>query len=134
MALTQARAFGAGTGGRYGSFAGRGAGAHPVDALTQARASGPHTGARYGSFAGKDGSAHPVSRLTQARSFGQQTGRRYGSFAGRTGPGPAPTPSPGPIGRMALPPRLVDELRLRRIEEDDVLLIIAAQIAAGLLH
>jgi hypothetical protein len=29
---------------------------------------------------------------------------------------------------------LVDDLRLRRIEEDDVLLLIAAQIAAGLLH
>jgi hypothetical protein len=29
---------------------------------------------------------------------------------------------------------LVDDLRLRLIEEDDVLLLIAAQIAAGLLH
>jgi hypothetical protein len=52
VALTQARAFGAHSGRRYGSFSGKGS-SHPVGRLTQARAFGAHTGMLYGSFAGR---------------------------------------------------------------------------------
>lgn len=106
MAITQARAFGAGTGGRYGSFAGR-IPARTVDTLTQTRASGAHTGGRYGSFAGRAPTAPP----------------------------PAPAPAPiGPIGSMRLPPHLAISLRHRLIEEDDVLLLMAAQISGLNIH
>lgn len=87
MALTQARAAGAFTSARYGSFAGRGDGEHPVGVLTQARAGAAHVGSRYGSFAGRGaavGDDRPVGRLTQARTAGAHTGRRYGAFGGRS--------------------------------------------------
>lgn len=101
MALTQARAAGAFTGGRYGSFAGRGAGggAHPVEALTQPRGHGAFTGKRYGSFAGRAAGSHPVDALTQPRAFGAFTGKRYGSFAGRS----AGTSGPHPVVRLTQP-------------------------------
>lgn len=167
MALTQVRAAGAFTGGRYGSFAGRGDGAHPVDAITQARAAAAHTGGRYGSFAGRDAGSHPVvpltqarasgahtgrrygsfdgraaqnGRITQARAFGPHTGRRYGSFDGRPEylpPTPGPIPGPGLSGgrRIHVPPALLDDLRQRLIDEDELLLLMAAFMAAtGQLH
>lgn len=73
------------------------------------------------------------------------TGAGYGSllafWVGGAGAqievGPTPAPSPAPIGsprRVQLPPALVNELALRRIDEDDVLLLLAWQIAAGLVH
>lgn len=130
MALTQARAFGTHAGARYGSFAGRGQ--HPVDVLTQPRAFGAHAGGRYGAFSGKSGGTHPVDRLTQLRAFGAHSGARYGSFAGRAAEAPAP-PSQGVIGGP--PPRRIRFGRfVRREDEDDLLLILAAQIAAGLIH
>lgn len=102
MALTQARAFGAHSGARYGSFAGRGAaaGAHPVDTLTQPRGHGAFTGKRYGSFAGRGGAdgAHPVGVLTQPRAFGAFSGKRYGSFAGR-----GPAAGTHPVGVLTQP-------------------------------
>mgnify|MGYP003651872650 CR=1 FL=1 len=85
--ITQAFAFGAHSGRRYGSFAGKttATATHPVDRITQAQAFGAHSGRRYGSFAGKATAvgSHPVGRLTQAFAFGAHSGRRYGSFAGR---------------------------------------------------
>ena len=100
MALTQARAAGAFTGGRYGSFAGRGpgGGAHPVGTLTQPRGHGAFTGKRYGSFDGRaGGGAHPVDAITQPRAFGAFSGKRYGSFAGRE------TAGGHPVGRITQP-------------------------------
>lgn len=65
---------------------------------------------------------------------------RYGSFAGRL-PTVPPTPiTPVPTGgrpwyRFPVPVDLLDRHRARLIEEDEVLLLMAAQIAAGgLLH
>ena len=118
MALTQARAFGAHAGRRYGSFAGKAVEAHPVDRLTQARAFGAHAGARYGSFEGRGGAgSHPVGRLTQLRAFGAHAGARYGSFAGR---GATEPPTGGGGGTsFVLPPNWRELLRERRIEEDD---------------
>lgn len=52
MALTQVRAFGALTGARYGSFAGKRV-SRPVGVLTQPRGFGALTGRRYSSFAGR---------------------------------------------------------------------------------
>lgn len=69
------------------------AGTHPVERLTQARAFGAHSGRRYGAFSGKTSApagGHPVGVLTQPRAFGAHTGRRYGSFAGRVGSVDAP--------------------------------------------
>lgn len=58
--------------------------------------------------------------------------------AGSTGevepPAPAPAPVAGVPRRVRLPQALVDELALRRIDEDDVLLLLAWQISAGLVH
>lgn len=129
MGITQPRAFGGFTGRRYGSFADKATDAHPVGLLTQPRAFGAHAGQRYGSFAGKvGGGAHPVDRLTQPRAFGAFTGRRYGSFDGRTAV--TPEPSPGGGGRIDFRPDIARALRLRLIEEDDVLLLlIASQFA-----
>lgn len=65
---------------------GSGGDGRTVDVLTQPRSFGAHSGRRYGSFAGRTESVvtHPVGRLTQARAFGAFSGRRYGSFAGRS--------------------------------------------------
>lgn len=55
---------------------------------TQGRPFGAFTGRRFSSFAGKtadSGSTHPVGVLTQTRPFGAFTGRRFASFAGKTG-------------------------------------------------
>lgn len=132
MALTQARSFGAHSGKRYGSFL---RGDHPVDKLTHARAFGAHTGQRYSTFGDKGASPHPVGKLTQLRAFGVHTGQRYGSFS-RIAPPVPPTPPSQPTGarRIQLPPAFIDQLRLQRIDEDDILLIIAAQISTGQLH
>jgi hypothetical protein len=57
--------------------------------------------------------------------------------AGSTGKPPAPAPAPQPVGfgrRIPLPQALIGELALRRIDEDDVLLLLAAQIASGQIH
>ena len=137
MALTQARSAGAFTAGRYGSFAAKGGGEHPVDVLTQSRTHGGFTGKRYGSFAGR-AVGHSVGTLTQPRSHAAFTGRRYGSFAGRTSTSPE-TPIPvAPSGRpyrFPVPADLAALQRQRLIEEDELLLLMAAQIAAsGLLH
>ena len=54
--------------------------------LTQASAFGAHSGRRYGSFVGKPAatvSSHPVVKITQALAFGAFSGRRYGSFSGK---------------------------------------------------
>lgn len=64
--LTQARAFGAFTGRRYGAFSGKST-ARNVGELTQARAFGAMTGRRYGSFAAKQATAPEV---TPAESSG----------------------------------------------------------------
>jgi hypothetical protein len=100
VAVTQPRAFGAFTGSRYSSFAGKsGSGPHPAGLLTQSRTFGAFTGRRYGSFAGRGGGgAHPVDAITQPRAFGAFTGRRYGSFAGRDAPA-----SNHPVGRITQP-------------------------------
>ena len=133
MALTQARGYAAHTGRRYGNF-NRG---RSVDALTQPSAFGSHTHTRYKSFAGKatSGPQHPVGKLTQLRAFGAHTGQRYGAFSGRVPPIP-PVPPSQPIGgrRIQLPSAFIDQLRLQRIDEDDILLIIAAQISTGQLY
>lgn len=105
-------------------------------AITQARAAGAFTGRRYGSFAGR-GEPHPVDVLTQPTAGAAHTMRRYGSFAGRVVVTPGPGPAPGPQGgsmRMRLPRELVEAQRARRITEDDVLLLLAASIAAGIVH
>lgn len=131
MALTQARGFAAHTGRRYGDFT-RG---RPVDVLTQPSAFGAHTHGRYGSFVNKTPSTPPERRiLTQLRTFGAHTGQRYGSFANKT-PFIPPAPT-APIGgrRIQLPFALIDELRFQRLDEDDLLLIIAAQIASNSIH
>lgn len=104
-------------------------------AFTQLRSFGAHSGKRYGSFAEKGGpQPRPVSKLTQLRAFGAHAGQRYGLFD-KTPPIP-PVPPSGPIGarRIQLPFALVDELRFQRLDEDDILLIIAAQIASNSIH
>lgn len=105
-------------------------------ALTQLRSFGAHTGGRYGSFADKGAQPEPrpVGKLTQLRAFGAHTGQRYGLFD-KTPPIP-PVPPSGPIGvrRVQLPFALIDELRFQRLDEDDILLIIAAQIASNSIH
>ena len=128
MALTQSRASGAFTGKRYGSFAGRDAGAtHPVDTITQARSTAAFTGKRYGSFAGRDaGATHPVDTITQARSTAAFTGRRYGSFAGRTEAPPEPPVFTPGGGSFKLPMQAIDSQRLGIISADDWLMLIAA--------
>ena len=80
---------------QYGSFAGRGNGAHPVEPLTQARAAGAHTGGRYGPFTGR---AETGRRITHARAHSAHTGARYGSFAGREVVG-----GPHPVGALTRP-------------------------------
>lgn len=138
MAFTQARAAGAFTGTRYGSFAGRGApGEHPVDTITQPRASAAHTGRRYGSFAGR---AETARRITQALAFGAHTGRRYGSFADRIEAETDPDqvlPGGGrrrraiKIDRSAWP---AEYIALRNDEDDQLLVVIAQMIAAGIIY
>lgn len=105
-------------------------------ALTQLRSFGAHSGGRYGSFAEKGGpQPRPVGKLTQLRAFGAHTGQRYGQFGNKVPPIP-PVPPSGPIGvrRVQLPFALIDELRFQRLDEDDILLIIAAQIASNSIH
>jgi len=70
-------------GKRAGSFAGRGAGGHPVAEITRV-VSGLYGGRLTGSFAGKSSgvSTHPVGILTRPVS-GLLGGKRAGSFAGR---------------------------------------------------
>lgn len=140
MALTQARAFGALSGGQYGSFAGRGGAAHPVDAVTQPRANGAHTGRRYGSFSGRSVGAHPVGELTQARAFGTHTGQRYGAFGGRVEDQPTilPPASAGG-GRRKHKAQLrnvwpAEYLARLQAEDDALLLVIAQMIADGAIH
>lgn len=82
-------------------------GPHPLTRATQPQAFGAHTGRRFGSFAGKTAtvpgvsltadvdsvagsmSAGPVTgprtvnRITQPRGFGAFAGRRFGDFSGR---------------------------------------------------
>lgn len=123
MALTQARASGAFTGRRYGSFAGRD-GQHPVDRLTQARAFGAHTGGQYGSFAGRGEFDHPVGTLTQPRGFGAHTGRRYGSFAGRVESEVTPIPPEQTGGIPQQPLRF--RIRPRHRDDDDIVAITMA--------
>lgn len=104
-------------------------------ALTQLRSFGAATGGRYGSFAEKGGpQPRPVGKITQLRAFGAHAGQRYGQFS-RVPPVP-PVPPPGPISgrRIQLPFALVDQLRLQRMDEEDILLIIAAQIASHSIH
>lgn len=91
MAVTQLRTHGPHTGARYGSFAGRGAGAHPVDVLTQARGYAAFTGKRYGSFAGRVATPTERLRLTQLRAYGAHTGQRYKAFSGKTEAPTGPT-------------------------------------------
>lgn len=99
-------------------------------ALTQLRAFGACTGARYGSFArGAAPGTHPVGKLTQARAHSAHTGSRYRAFAGRQPEGEQFIPT-----RIRVPRNLIDAQRLRMIEADDVLLLIAGSIAAGLLQ
>lgn len=124
MALTQARAFGAFTGRRYGSFAGRGEFDHPVGTLTQPRGFGAHTGRRYGSFAGRSADAHPVGRITQPRAFAAHTGARYGSFAGRVESEVTPIPPEQTGGIPQQPLRF--RIRPRHRDDDDIVAITMA--------
>lgn len=126
MATTQLRAFGAATGGRYGSFAGKGSTSHPVDVITQARGYAAFTGARYGSF--QRGSTHPVDKLTQLRAFGAHSGKRYGSFER------GEEPTPVRPGIVIVPDRMVSAKRRKLLQRDEVLLMIAAAIATGMVH
>lgn len=127
MATTQLRAFGAATGGRYGSFAAKSQTNHPVDVLTQARSHAAFTGKRYGSFDKYTG-PHPVGRLTQARTHGAFTGKRYGQFTR----GEEPTPiRPGII---IVPDNVLTAQRRKLLQRDEVLLMIAAAIATGVVH
>lgn len=127
MATTQLRAFGAITSGRYGSFAGKSQSNHPVDALTQARSHSAFTGKRYGSFE-RATSAHPVDKLTQLRAYGAATGGRYGSF--KRGEEPTPVRP----GIVIVPDRMVSAQRRKLLQRDEVLLMIAAAIATGMVH
>lgn len=94
--------------------------------LTQPRAFGAFTGQPYGAFDGRGG--RPVGRLTQLRSFGAFTGGRYGSFEGRVSITP-PVIHPDRGGGVVMFARPV-----RKQEQDDLLLLIAAQIAIGMFN
>ena len=99
-------------------------------ATTQPRAFGAFTGKPYGSFAGRED-----TRVTQPRSFGAFTGMRYGSFAGRVEVTPEPPVAPTlGGGYWPVPRRMRDALRDRRIEEDDLLLLMAACLDGKALH
>lgn len=125
MALTQARGYAAHTGRRYGEFA-RG---RPVEQLTQPSAFGPHTHGRYGTFAGKTPSTPPVRRaVTQLRAFGGHSGQRYGAFA-KTPSGPVIRP-----GIVIVPDNVLTAQRRKLLQRDEVLLMIAAAIATGVIH
>ncbi len=93
--------------------------------MTQVRAFGAFTGRGYGAFAGKGAEDHPVARIAQGRAFGAFAGTRYGSFEGRSETAPQ---VPVRLGgwTIDLPRPLRDELRHRRIDEDDLLLLMAA--------
>lgn len=93
-------------------------------AIAQPRAFGGFTGRRYGSFAGKTAD-HTVGVLTQPRAFGAYSGRRYGSFAGRQATVQPPSLVVGG-GRIQIPFDLREALRMRLIEEDDLLLLLLA--------
>lgn len=98
-------------------------------ALTQARGYAAHTGRRYGSFArGVQPGQHPVGKLTQARTHGAHTGKRYGAFT--RGAEPAPIRP----GIVILPDRVLTAQRRKLLQRDEVLLMIAAAIATGVVH
>jgi hypothetical protein len=101
---------------------------NPVGALTQPRAFGAFVGGRYGDFE-REVAPAPPTRITQVRAFGAFTGARYGSFAGRTATQPPVVVHPvrgGGRVNFARP--------IQRNDQDDVLLLIAAQIAIGMLE
>lgn len=127
---TALRAWGAGVGGRYGSFAGRAA-ARASGEFTSLRTFGAHTGSRYGSFGGRHVTGRPADDFTGLRTFGAHTGGRYGSFAGRYAIAPPPFNLPMAIG---VPRPLYEALRRGQISNDDLLLILAGTVAARLLH
>lgn len=121
MRITQCRAFGAGTGGGYGSFD-RTSSVRDVERITSALSFGAHTTRRPGSFA-RSGVVRPDVLFTQLRAFGVHTGRRYGAFTRNAEPpAPAPAPTPSTVG----PPRIVVLPVDSALEDDDVILLLAS--------
>lgn len=122
MGITHARAFGAGVGGRYGSFA-RAPIVRTVVRITQPGAHGAHVSRRYGTF-DRAGVVRPDKLFTQLLAFGAHAGRRYGDFArsGGTPPPPPPPPAPSPVGPARIFVLPVDS----EIEDDDVILLLAS--------
>lgn len=99
--------------------------------ITQARAFGACTGRAYGSFTrGPAPGVRPVGKLTQAKAFAPHSSRRYGPFTRAV----SPEEPPAPPGVITMPRRLVSAQRRKLIERDEILLLIAASIASGMLH
>lgn len=95
-------------------------------ALTQARGYAAHTGRRYGSFA--RGVQREVGKLTQPRTHGAHTGKRYGAFIKGS------PPTPVRPGIVIVPDNVLTAQRRKLLQRDEVLLMIAAAIATGVVH